>query len=489
METQLEKLSATELGWCVNQKEIKPREVLEYFESRLNSINPQINAFTYTNFEDAYREADELESKILEGKDIGPLAGVPIALKDFLPSKKGWPATHGGVKCLHTIDDADSRFYSAAKQLGAIAVGKTNAPAFGFRGTTDNMEFGPTSTPFNTKYNSGGSSGGSAAAVGAGIVPIAEGGDAGGSIRIPAAWCNCFGYKPSAGLVPSICRPDAWTATHPYCCGGPISRTVLDAALILNQMKEYDPKDPISAPLEHCDFTTAADKSLKGVKIALTFNFNLFPLPDETICNLIADAAEVLTQSGATLLPAHFDFKHSRSEIEEAWLTGICIDTAIDMNLEQSQGQSNPWRDYIDYVPKAFIKWNMKARHSTIMDYRKFNEIRTDILDAHLKIFETCDLIISPVTGCLPVLNSDNNDTKGPNTINNQIVDPLIGFGYTYLENMIGFPAASIPAGFIDGLPVGMQIIAPRYHDYDIFTTAFEYEKLRPWKDNYINLL
>ena len=171
---ELERLSGIELGALVNKGEIKPSEVIEYFERRIEARNSSLNAFVYTKFDDAYEEARKLEEKIMRGGDAGPLAGVPIGLKDFLPSKKGWTNSHGGVKSLIMEDVEDSEFYKAARRAGCIAVGKTNAPAFGFRGTCDNKLYGPTRNPFNTEYNSGGSSGGSAAAVADGMLTIAE---------------------------------------------------------------------------------------------------------------------------------------------------------------------------------------------------------------------------------------------------------------------------------------------------------------------------
>ena len=184
---QLEYLSAAEIGREVNAGHISPTEVVRYFEQRIAGGNDDLNAFVYTKFEEAEAAAKQLEDHIAKGEEVGPFAGVPFALKDFLPSKKGWTHSHGGVKSLIREDPVDSEFTKAMEAAGGIALGKTNAPAYGFRGTTDNKLYGPTRNPFDLRYNAGGSSGGSAAAVAGGLVPIAEGGDAGGSIRIPAA--------------------------------------------------------------------------------------------------------------------------------------------------------------------------------------------------------------------------------------------------------------------------------------------------------------
>ena len=479
---KLEELSAIELGQRVNSKQIKPIEVIDYFANRIERRNSSINAFVYTKIEEAMEAAKLLESRLIQGIYCGPLAGVPVALKDFLPSKKGWTASHGGVKSLITTDSKDSEFCKAAEQLGAIVIGKTNAPSFGFRATTDNKMYGPTSTPFNTEYNSGGSSGGSCAAVADGLVYLAEQGDAGGSGRVPAAWCGVFGYKPSAGIVPSVCRPDAWTATHPYCCGGPASRTVDDAALIMQSMQHYNPRDPLSVPIGSVNWNS---RHARRLKIGYTLDFNLFPVPEPQIVTGILKVVDMLKSAGCKVDEVKFNFKCTKQECEEAWLRGICIDTAIDAELWKVRKGYDLAGEHADEVPEAFIKWNDIAIKSNMMDYRKFHEVRTQILDAHQDVFDNYDVIIAPVTGCFPTKNSNDGETKGPEYINGVKVDPLIGFAYTYLENMIGTPAASVPCGIgSNGLPIGVQIIGQRYFDTDVFAVAREIEENMPWNYN-----
>ena len=171
------------------------------------------------------------------------------ALKDLFDFKPGWKATFGGLPVLadHVID-AYCVFAERVEQAGAIIVGKTNSPVMGFRGACDNYLFGPTRNPFDTSKNSGGSSGGSAAAVADGLLPFAEGTDGGGSIRIPAAWCGIYGFKPSWGRVPVVLRPDAFAGTNPFVAEGPLTRTVADAALVLQALAGYDSRDPYSLP-------------------------------------------------------------------------------------------------------------------------------------------------------------------------------------------------------------------------------------------------
>ncbi|MCR5593630.1 MAG: amidase [Saccharofermentans sp.] len=477
---EIEKLSAVGLGREVNKKNISPVEVIDYYEERINKRNPSLNAFVYTKFDEARKEARELEAKILKGEQPGPLAGVPTGLKDFLPSKKGWTNSHGGVKSLIRTDNADSNFYKAASKAGAIAVGKTNSPAFGFRGTCDNKLYGPTRNPFNTEYNSGGSSGGSAAAVADCMLPIAEGSDGGGSIRIPSSWCSCFGFKGSVGSAPSICRPDAWTATHPFCFNGSISRTVEDSAIIMNYMAKFDPRDPFSLPVPGRDFTKLMKKPVKDWKIAFTPDFDLFEV-DKEISDIVLKAAFSLEQAGAHVDEVHFGFKHSQDDFAKLWCRSISIDTSIDIELWKRQG-FDLIGDHADELPEEFIYWNDIAFNSSVLDYRFFNELRTEILDEQQNVFDKYDLIISPVTTCPPVKNTDDFNTKGPETLNGKPCEPLIGFCLTLLENFTGNPAASVPCGFTSsGLPVGMQIIGQKYKDEDVFAASHAFEQISPW--------
>lgn len=475
-----ERLSAVELGKLVNAKEISPTEVISYFEKRIDRRNADINAFTYTKFEEAYAEAKRLEDRIMKGGYAGPLAGVPVALKDFLPSKKGWTNSHGGVKALIQNDTEDSVFYRAASSAGAIAVGKTNAPAFAFRGTTDNKLYGPTSTPFKPGYNSGGSSGGSAAAVADGLILIGEGSDGGGSIRIPASWCGCFGFKASVGTIPSVNRPDGWSASHPYCFNGAITKTVEDSAVMLNYMAGYDPRDPHSIDWGKRDFTELMKKPITNCRIGYTDDFGVFTV-DPEVRDIVRRAAVKFEEAGAVVEPAEFHFHYTQNEYAELWCRSICFDTATDMELWK-RGGFDLIRHYREQLPEEFIYWNKKIMRADILGFRKLNEMRTEILDAQEKVFRTYDYILSPVTICPPVKNAADRNTKGPSELNGRKIEPLIGFAETFFENFTGNPAASVPAGLTaEGLPVGMQIIGRKFRDGDVLAAAHAYEEINPW--------
>ena len=193
-----ENISALNLVNLIKNKEISPVEVIENTINSIEKRNPSLNAFVYFGFDEAREKAKIAEKLILKGEDLGLLHGIPVAIKDLFDFKPGWKTTFGGIKAFkNNIANNYCVFAEKIEKNGGIIIGKTNSPVMGFRGTCDNYLFGPTRNPFNMNKNSGGSSGGSAAAVADGLVTIAEGTDAGGSIRIPSAWCGVFGFKPS----------------------------------------------------------------------------------------------------------------------------------------------------------------------------------------------------------------------------------------------------------------------------------------------------
>ena len=488
-------LSAWEIGQLVNSRQIKPTEVVKYFLDRILKYNKKVNAFVYVKADYGLSRAEELEERLKKGEYCGEFAGVPFGLKDFLPNKKGWQSSHGGVRCLLASDESDSVFCQAMEKAGGIAIGKTNAPAYGFRGTTDNLMYGPTSTPFNTDYNAGGSSGGSAAAVAFGLIPIAEGGDAGGSIRIPASFCNLFGFKAGVGTIPSVCRPDAWSATHPLCFNGGLTKSVKDAAILLNYMSYQDVRDPYSLPKSH-DFAKEFELSpeaatlpdsvpdLKKIKIAFTQDFGIFEVEDE-VRKLSLQAAKKFSELGFTVEEYKFSFKHSVTELAEQWCKGITIDCALELNHQKEAG-IDLLKDNSSDFPEEFIYWKKIVDGLGIEDMYRFNLARTEILDQFENCFSQYDLILSPVSCVSAIKNRSDRNTKGPDSINGKAIEPLIGWTQTFLANFPGYPAASIPAGFSDeGIPFGLQMIAPRHKDLLILQIASLYEKAFDWKKHY----
>ena len=481
-------LNAYEVGQLVNSGKVKAVDVVKYFIDRIEKYNSSINAFTYTDFSYALSKAEEIDRRVQNGENCGAFAGAVYALKDFLPNKVGTPSTFGGVPILKSIDQENSEFQKAMETLGGIFIGKTNAPSFGFRGTTDNFQFGPTKNPFNLKLNAGGSSGGSAASLAAGMVLISEGGDAGGSIRIPAAWCNTLGLKPSVGLIPHINRPDAWSTTHPYCFNFGLTKSTKDSAILLNQMARFDENDPISAPLIKKDYVKSL-KIRKDLKIAYTLDFDLFEV-EEDVKEEFNKAILKLKMQGFNLEEVHFNFKNDVMTLSDKWCLSISIDTYFDILRYQKEG-IDLFGEYKDQVPKEFIKWNKAVSRLKAIDLRDFNYLRTDVLDNLENILKDYDLIISPVTTTKPVKNSKKKgETKGPNKINGKRINNLIGFSETFLVNFTGHPAISIPyLLFDDQIPFALHVISKKYQDELLLQFAYTIEKEERWQKYYAVLL
>lgn len=475
---RLDKMSAYEIGELVNNRVFTPLEVVKYFEERIDTLNGKINAFTYVKYEEAEKRAIELGKRIENGENLGPFAGVPFALKDFLDSKKGWTNSCGGIRSLNREDKVDSLFCKAMEELGGIAIGKCNAPTYGFRGTCDNLRYGSTKNPYNKKYNSGGSSGGSAAAVSAGLVPIAEGGDAGGSIRIPASWTNIFGFKASNGTVPSHYADSVNPDCFPFCMNGGLTKSVKDAAILLTNMQRYDKEDPFSEKKVRIDYQDYLDKPISGLKIAYTDDFGIFPV-EKSIKKRIYSRAKSLERLGAKVTKVDIKLPYTNNELSELWSLSISQESAHECLAYKNSGL-----DLSNDLPKELLYWNEKALKEKDR-LKEYVEAKNEIKKVFDKIFSEYDVIISPVTCCLPVKNDLNSNTKGPEYISGQKVDQLIGFALTYIVNFIGNPACSIPAGFMKHhLPIGLQIIGKYMDDETVIQVASGYERINPYISN-----
>ena len=476
-------VSAAEIAERVRRRNLSPVEVVDACIARIERRNPSLNAFVFQGFDDARREAKAAEATVMSGAATGPLHGVPSAIKDLFDFKPGWPFTFGGVRAMRgCVAQWHCLFAERVEKAGAILLGKTNSPTMGLRGTCDNYLFGPTRNPFDMRKNTGGSSGGSAAAVADGLVPFAEGTDGGGSIRIPSAWCNVFGFKPSFGRVPLVMRPDAFAGATPFIAEGPISRTVEDAALVLNALAGYDPRDPFSIETTE-DFLASTRRSIRGWKIAYSPSLDVFPV-EPAIRKVVDEAVRCFADAGAVVEEVRLGLKRTQRELSDCWtrlmmpLNIAALDGmkafAIDL-LGQHRGDFPP-----DYLQRIDAGKSLSA-----MDLADAQTIRTEVYDAIQGVLATHEILVSPTLAAMPVDNAADGDTKGPTHVDGVEVDPLIGWCPTYLTNFSGHPSASIPAGLSRGLPVGMQLVGRRYADGDVLAAAAAVERLRPWSQFY----
>jgi amidase/aspartyl-tRNA(Asn)/glutamyl-tRNA(Gln) amidotransferase subunit A len=480
---ELAYLSATELALRIRRRDLSPVEVVDAFIARIEARNPSLNALVYLGFEDARARAREAEQALYSGAELGPLHGVPSALKDLFDFKPGWKSTFGGVRALKDfVPDFYCAFAERIERAGAILVGKTNSPVMGFRGTCDNYLFGPSRNPFDPARNSGGSSGGSAAAVADGLLPLAEGTDGGGSIRIPASWCGVYGYKASFGRVPLLAGPNAFGGTAPFLFEGPITRTVEDAALALTALAGYDARDPFSLD-EKADFTAATRRSIQGWKIAYSPNFDVFPV-DRRVAEVVDRAVLAFEEAGARVERVEVGIKRPQRELSDLWCRMV-----MPVNLQAFEAfKTNGLdllKDHRSDFPPEYLRWIEVGYRMSALEFFQDQTTRSEIYGAIQGVLGTYDLLVTPTLACLPVANADDGNTMGPSAIEGEEVDRLIGWCLTYLVNFSGHPAASIPAGMADGLPVGMQLIGRRYADADVLAASAAFERLRPWRDTY----
>ncbi len=311
------------------------------------------------------------------------------------------------------------------------------------------------------------------------MLPIAEGTDGGGSIRIPASWCGAYGYKQSFGRVPYIGRPNAFDSVFPFIFEGTITRTVEDAALGLNALAGYDARDPFSLD-EQNDFTEATRRSVRGWRIAYSPDLDVFPV-DGRVAGVVADAVGAFEEAGASVEEVRLGIGREGKELSDLWCRQIMVINVEAFENFKRQGL-DLLADHRDDFPPEYLEWIERCYEMGVRDLVRDLQMRTEVYDAIQRVFETHDLLVSPTLACLPVANAEDGNTVGPRQINGVEVDPLIGWCLTYPINFSGHPAASIPAGLSEGrLPVGMQIVGRRYADADVLAASAAFERLRPW--------
>ena len=483
--SDLSYVSAAELARRIADREISPVEVVDDVIGNIATRNPSLNAIVHEGFEDARLAAIVAQEQVVRGDLLGPLHGVPTLIKDLFDFKPGWPATFGGIPSLRgRVVDAECTFTQRIEAAGAIVLGKTNSPVMGFRGTCDNPTFGPTRNPFDPSRNSGGSSGGSAAAVADGLVPFAEGTDGGGSIRIPSAWCGTFGYQPSFGRVPSVVRPNAFGGMMPFLYEGPISRTVRDAVLVLNALSGFDKRDPFSR--EANPVTVGESSSFAGLRIGFSPDFGIFPV-ESKIRASIQRAVDLVEVNGGQVVSIDPGLTNSQEELSDLWCRQIMI-ANVGVIESMREAGADLIADNLDCLPEVYLRWVEHARRMTLPELLADFSMRSRVLDAFSRVFESVDILLSPTVAAMPVLNNEiPGETFGPSVIEGVAVDPSIGWCMTYLTNFTGHPAASIPVGLADGLPVGMQVMGSRFGDADVLSFCAAFEKVSPWTSTYDN--
>ena len=477
-------MAAAELARRIASRELSPVDVVDAFLRRIDAKNRTLNAYVTLLGDQARDAAREAERALMSGAALGPLHGVPVAIKDLFDFKAGVRSTYGCRVFADHVPKVTTTYVERIERAGAIVLGKTNVPEFGHKGITDNLLFGPTSTPFKPGKNAGGSSGGSAAAVAAGQAAVAQGTDGGGSIRIPASFCGVYGFKASYGRVAAATRPNAFASHTPFIFSGPLARTVEDAALLLQVMAGPDPRDPLSLPDDGTDYIAATRRGVRHLKIAYSPNLDVFPV-DPRVAAVVADAVKAFDGVGARVEQVTIGIRRPQQELSTLWLQEVGVLYGEMAEHLKREGTDLLGRHRGDLTPE-FAALLESVQHIRAVDYKLGDWVRTEVFDAFQDVFETYDLLVSPTLAVPPVDNAADGNTLGPRRINGEEVDPLIGWCLTYPVNFTGHPAASIPAGFTaDGLPVGMQIVGRRFHDTTVLAASAALERVRPWRHTY----
>jgi aspartyl-tRNA(Asn)/glutamyl-tRNA(Gln) amidotransferase subunit A len=461
-DTQLAYMPAIEATTRIRQKELSAVELTQHLLQRMEALQPKLNAFTYMRGDEAMEEAKRADAAVGSGKSLPPLHGVPITIKDNI-AMSGAPMTNGSRLLRDNVAANDAVSVARLRAAGAIILGRTNTPEFAWRGSTDNRLWGETRNPWDLTKTAGGSSGGAGAAVAAGIGPIALGTDGAGSIRIPASFCGVFGIKPSLGRIPfDVPLGMMETAAS----AGPMSRTVRDAALMLDVMAGPDDRDRLSLPASSESLTTAPDKPVKGLRIAWSPHLTHIPV-DPEVLTLAANAVEAFRELGCVVEEYDAELPDP-APILEVFYASVQAG-AHGLRPESELAEMDPGL-------VAIAQW---GKTLSAVDVGQMWFARARYWDQIRKIYERYDVLVTPTISCPPF----ELGIVGPTEVAGEPVIHL-GWSLAYPFNLTGQPAASIPCGFTtSGLPVGLQIVGNRHDDAGVLQFAAAFESARPWSD------
>lgn len=477
---------AWKLADRIREGDVSPTAAVDSHLERIEARDGAVNAFITVTEDHARERAREAERALEDGEPIGPLHGVPIALKDLTAFREGIRHTFGCRAFSDNVATHTAEFVRRLEDAGGIVIGKTNTPEFGHKPVTENLLVGPTSTPFDPERNAGGSSGGSAAAVADGMSAIAQGGDAAGSVRIPAAFCGVYGLKPSFGRIPESARPNAFQYHSPFVSKGVLTRSVKDAAIALEVMAGPNARDPFALPADDADYAAATERPIDEWSIAYSPDLGAFPV-SESVRARIEDALSGFERAGATVDPIGVDLGHSLETLRERTRFGLMqAFTATVADSIQRRSGIDFLGEHAADVPEEFRDRIRAGREYSPVDIGRMNRVRTAMFDGVQTVFEDegYDLLVTPTVSVPPIRNDSLDDVR----VDGDPVHPRADWLLTWPFNMTGHPAASIPAGRVDGLPIGMQVVGPRFGDEAVIAASASFERRRPWSDSYATL-
>lgn len=448
----------------IDKGELSPLELMLDTIDRIEKIDPQLNAFAALRLEEALEDARRMTEKLAAGESVGPLAGIPLGVKD-LEDVADMITSYGSVPFKGNIAMEDSIQVARLKAAGAIVVGKTNVPEFGFTGFTKNRLHGITRNPWNLERTPGGSSGGSAAAIAGGLVPLCTGSDAGGSIRIPASYCGCFGVKLSLGRIPM--GPSPFVSYSGLTVAGPLSRTVRDAAMYLDVTVGAHPADPFSLPKPERSFLGSLDDLPEGLRIAYSPDLGYAHVQKEV--ESWAEKAALTFEEMGHIVEM---WTGGLPDVADVWTPLICTDIYAQLG--------DVLDDCRDEMGRTLVGVVEHTRTLTVDNLTAFQKERAKLNKKLETFFKSFDLLLTPT---MPTVAFGAGGPP-PMEIEGKKIPFLGAVAFTYPFNLSGNPAASVPAGItVEGLPVGLQIIGPRLQDCLVMQAARAYEKIRPWNN------
>ena len=466
-------LGAVELARLVRARTISPVEVVEAFLARQADLDPQLHAFCTPTPDIARAAAKKVEADLAAKRTVGPLAGVPVAIKDLIATK-GIRTVGGARAYADFVPDEDDVVVERLVAAGAIILGKTNVAELGYGAVGHNPVFPTTRNPWALDRTSGGSSAGSAAAVAAGMTPVALGSDGGGSIRIPAALCGIVGFKPSMGRVPLYpgCRDErfpgfsGWESIEHI---GPMARTVADIALLMTVIAGPDSRDRHSIPAGDVDWLASASGKVRGLRIAFTPDWG-YAAVDPEVREICAEAARTFERDlGCHVENASPGFSDAAASFEAL--------VALESDLTGMRGLLQTDRTAFSSELAAMIE-----RPWTATEFTDAIIARKKIVNAVWRFMQRYDLLLTP-TVAVPAFDLG---ITGPPSIEGRDVSPQAWTPFTYIMNLTGQPAISVPAGWTRaGLPVGLQICGPHLGDEIVLRAATAYELVAPWADRW----
>ena len=455
--------SAVEIARKVRTGAARARDMVAAALGRIAELNLPLNAFCEARGVDALSRAEQIDAQVAQGVDPGPLAGVPIAIKDVV-WEAGIEATNGSRALLGFRPACSAVVVERLVAAGAVVVGRTNLPEFCYRGDCANELYGATANPWDLGRTSGGSSGGSAAAVAAGIVPVAIGSDGGGSIRIPASFCGVIGLKQSFGLVP---REPGWPGWRTLNHIGAITDCVEDSALVLQVLAGPDHRDAMTLPSLGIDYLGAARERgfVRGLRVAASADLG-YAHVDANVLELFRESVARFEALGAEIIWTHPRLANPLT----TWNTLAFADNVVsEGHLLASSHVGADAAQLIRNGETISAGEYAAARNAQCVFAAQWHQFMLDF-----------DLVLTPAMECVafPLGRTAPQSTGGV---------PVTGVGdnwchFCYAFNLTGQPAISVPMGLIDGLPVGLQIVGRRWEDDVVLRAAAAWQAAYPWR-------